>query len=448
MIYSPHNSGVQPLDGQAIEARLADHPLRSLLAAELHARPVAALRAPHRCSHLAMLSGEGDFAADFAHLVELCVRHRVAAPEPANHFSADFGSFLLKWERHGEFCTYSFYRPGSFGHPFEETALDLVPADWLETLPGQRLAAVHLALEPGESKMRTSAELKEYFHEESLVGSRVSGGAATVWTDFWIHPGGFSRVLISGTNLDPLKAGRVVQRLLEIETYRMMALLALPLAQTLSSQISRIEARMSEITGRLAGNEGLEEVRDMLAQLSKLWVEIEGITARASFRFDATQAYYDLVLQRTERLREERIEGLQTIGEFLERRMAPAMGTCAATARRIESLANRLARTTGLLNTQVDVALEGQNRDLLANMDRRAGMQAQLQRTLELISICALTYYLSALLGLAIRALNRSGLGFDAELITGAAIPAMFALGWLGLRWARRSIIQKQIGGA
>jgi uncharacterized membrane-anchored protein len=154
-----------------------------------------------------------------------------------------------------------------------------------------------------------------------------------------------------------------------------------------------------------------------------------------------------LVLQRTERLREKRIEGLQTIGEFLERRMAPAMSTCAATARRIEGLARRLARATGLLNTQVDVALEGQNRDLLANMDRRAGMQAQLQRTLELISIFALTYYLSALLGVAIRALNRSGLGFDVELITGAAIPAMFIIGWLGLRWARQAIIQKHDGG-
>jgi uncharacterized membrane-anchored protein len=75
-------------------------------------------------------------------------------------------------------------------------------------------------------------------------------------------------------------------------------------------------------------------------------------------------------------------------------------------------------------------------------MDRRAGMQARLQRTLELISICALTYYLSALLGLALRALNRFGLAADVELLTGAAIPVMFALGWIGLRWARRSVVR------
>jgi uncharacterized membrane-anchored protein len=431
----------------AEEARWTEHPLRSVLAGELHARPFLALQAPQRGSHLAMLSGEGGFAADFAHLVDLCRRHRIATPEPAKHFSGDFGPFLLKWERHGEFSTYTFFRDGAFTHPFEETALALVPADWLDALPGQRLVAVHLALEPRGTAQRTRGDFARYFHDDSLAGSRLSGGAAMVWTDFRIHDDGFSRVLISETSLDPLQAGRIVQRLLEIETYRMMALLALPLAQALASDIARIETGMSEIAGRLAEIEGLEETRDMLTRLSRLSVEIEAITARASFRFDATRAYYDLVQRRTQRLREERIEGLQTIDEFLERRLAPAMGTCAATARRIENLARRLARASSLLSTRVNVALEGQNRDLLASMDRRAQMQARLQRTLEVISICALTYYLSVLLGTALRAMSRAGFGIDVDLTTGLAIPAMFALVWVGLRWARRAVTRAGLNG-
>ena len=392
-----------------------------------------------------MLSGESGFAADFAHLVELCRRYGVAAPEPVKHFSADFGTFLLKWERHGEFCSYSFFHHGAFTHPFEQTALAFVPTDWLEGLPGQRLVAVHLALEPSGAELRASGNLARYFHEDSLAGSLLSGGAATVWTDFQIHADGFSRILISGQNLDPLQAGRIVQRLLEIETYRMMALLALPLVHEVSSQIAQIESGMSQIAARLAEIEGLEETRDMLARLSRHWAEIEGITARTSFRFDATRAYYDLVQRRTQRLREERIEGLQTIGEFLELRLAPAMATCATTATRIEILARRLARASSLLSTQVNVALEGQNRDLLANMDRRAAMQSRLQRTLELISICALTYYLSVLLAMALRALNRSGLRIDIELASGMAIPVMFMLGWLGLRWTRRAVIRADL---
>lgn len=422
------------------ERSRADHALRFALAGEVHARPVPALRGPQRGSHLAMLSSEEGFDADFAHLVEMCRLHGVAPPKPTKHFSADFGSFLFKWERHGEFCTYSFFRPGVFTHPFEDTALSYAPSEWLDSLPGQRLVAVHLALVPAGLEPRSRGHIARYFHEDSLAASRLSGGAATVWTDFHIHVDGFSRILITDSTLEPMQAGRVVQRLLEIETYRMTALLALPLAQELSPQIRQIQAGMSEIAARLPTVEGLHETRDMLARLSRLWAEVEGITARTNFRFDATRAYYDLVQQRTQRLREERIEGLQTIGEFLDLRLAPAMATCAATSRRIEILGQRLARASSLLSTQVDVALEGQNRDLLANMDQRAGMQSRLQRILEVISICAVTYYLSVLLGTALRGLNRLGFAIDVELVDGLAMPFMFMLTWLGLLWARRAV--------
>jgi Uncharacterized membrane-anchored protein conserved in bacteria len=418
----------------------ADHPMRAALAAEAHARPFLSLQAPQRVSHLAMISGEGGFAGDFAQLTELCRRYRVAPPDPCKHFSAAFGPFLLKWERHGEFCTYTFFRGGAFAHPFEETALALVPADWIERLPGERLVAAHLALVPKGAPEPGPEALAEFLSPDGLVGSRLSGQAAVAWTDFRLHGDGFSRILIRDMGLDGHQAGRLVQRLLEIETYRMMALLALPLAQELAPEIARIERDLADAAGRLSGIEELEDTRGMSARLSRLSAEIEAITARASFRFDATRAYYDLVQRHCLRLREERIEGLQTFEEFLERRLGPAMRTCQATARRIDNLARRLARASNLLSTRVNVALEGQNRDLLVSMDRRAQLQTRLQRTLEVISVCALTYYLSVLLGTALTALNRLGLSVDVELATGASIPALLAVVWFGLRWARRAL--------
>ena len=86
-----------------------------------------------------MLTGETDFATDFAHLVELCRYHRISIPEPAKHYSADFGSYSLKWERHGGFTTYTFFHHGGFAHPFDGSVLTLVPQNWIESLPGQRL---------------------------------------------------------------------------------------------------------------------------------------------------------------------------------------------------------------------------------------------------------------------------------------------------------------------
>ena len=86
--------------GVAVETpRWTDHPLRQSLTEEFHARPFLALQAPMRGSHIALISGEGGFAADFAHLAELCRHFKRDVPEPAKRFSADFGAFSVKWEK-------------------------------------------------------------------------------------------------------------------------------------------------------------------------------------------------------------------------------------------------------------------------------------------------------------------------------------------------------------
>jgi len=66
-------------------------------------------------------------------------------------------------------------------------------------------------------------------------------------------------------------------------------------------------------------------------------------------------------------LREVGIPGLQTFGEFTERRLAPAMNTCRAIAGRQESLSQRVARANQLLATRVDLTRERQNQALRPN---------------------------------------------------------------------------------
>jgi uncharacterized membrane-anchored protein len=421
-----------------------DHPLRSLLTEEVHARPFAALKPPEQASHLAFLSDENAVAADFTHLVRLCQHYDVAFPAPGSrHFTCDFGPFRLKWERHGEFCTYTFFDQTPFEQPFSTAAISVVPRDWLEAIPGKRLVAVHIAAEPRDAPPRTSADLATFFNSRTLSGSRVFGGAALTWTDFAIHDDGFGRILIRDVALDHFEAGRLVQRLLEIETYRMVALIALPLVQEHASQIRQIEEESADISRSMSEIAGLAHTRATLTRLSRLSADVEGIIARLSYRVEATRAYFALVRRRVERLREERLERLQTIEEFLERRLAPAMQTCETAARRLESLSRRLTRSSDLLRTQVDVALQEQNRDVLLSMDRRARLQSRLQRTLEVISIVALTYYLAVLLMTILKAIKAAGVDFDIELIAGAAIPLLLGVIWLALRWARRTVIRR-----
>ena len=68
-------------------------------------------------------------------------------------------------------------------------------------------------------------------HEDTLVASTVAEGMAEVYTDFAIHADRFSRMLLLAGGMTSRRLGRLVQRLLEIETYRMAALLGLPAAR-------------------------------------------------------------------------------------------------------------------------------------------------------------------------------------------------------------------------
>jgi uncharacterized membrane-anchored protein len=222
------------------------------------------------------------------------------------------------------------------------------------------VVATHAAVLPaGGEPVEPDAISARFFSGHTLIGAAVAG-AAVALTDF------------------------PVQRLLEIDTYRMLALLALPVARELSPVLTGYERELAEITTALT------DVGE----------------ADSHYRFSAAAAYHDLVTRRIEELREERVPGLQTFGEFTGRRLAPAMNTCRATAARQESLSERVARTTQLLSTRVDVARACQNQAVLEQMNRRTKLQLRLQQTVEGLSVAAITYYIVALTGYAAKGLN------------------------------------------
>uniref|UniRef100_UPI0025D5574D DUF3422 domain-containing protein n=1 Tax=uncultured Lamprocystis sp. TaxID=543132 RepID=UPI0025D5574D len=182
---------------------------------------------------------------------------------------------------------------------------------------------------------------------------------------------------------------------------------------------------------------------DLLAELTSLAAEIEAIAARTTYRFDASRAYYGMVLQRLEQLRQQRIEGLQTFTEFLDSRLAPAIATCESTQHRQTDLAERAARLTSLLRARVEVSLQEQNRRVLESMDRRAQLQLRLQETVEGLSVIAIGYYGVGLVGYALKAMERAGLPIDASLGMGIALPLVVGFAWLGLRR-----VKKRLAGA
>lgn len=420
-----------------------EHPLRDRLDNEIRARPYIPLQIPERISHLAVMSGELGAEEDREHLAALCRSFHIAEPSRGStHFIGDFGAFRLRWERHTEFSTYTFFRNEPCEEPFAHPVLDFVPQDWLETIPGEVMNAIHLELESQNAPVRSEVEIARYFEGQTYVACDVGGGAATLWTDMRVHQDRFMRVLMRDISMSDRQAGRIVQRVLEIETYRLMALLGLPLAREASPRIREIDEKLAEIAHKMSEKKALYKDSDLLDELSLLAADIEAISAQNSYRFGATRAYYSIVQQRMKELREGRLKGLPTLSETIERRMAPAMKTCDHTAGRQHNLSQRVSRVASLLRARVEVEMQKQNSEVLDTMNKRAGLQLRLQETVEGLSVVAISYYLIGLLGYGVKGVKALGVPVNPDMVTGFAIPVVAFLLWTAMKKAKKVLLK------
>ena len=220
----------------------------------------------------------------------------------------------------------------------------------------------------------------------------------------------------------------------------MVAMLAFPLALSARPRVAAAERDLSKIVSEIPAVEGIEDERGLLRRLSALAAEAESIAVSTNYRFSAARAYYALVRQRVDELRERRLDWVQPFGTFLYRRLAPAMETCENVTTRQESLSVRIARASSLLRTRVDVALESQNRDLLQSMNRRAKLQLRLQETVEGLSVVAISYYLVGLVHYLAKGAVEAGVPLHPETAAAVSVPVVILLVWLGVRRLRKAI--------
>ncbi len=431
-----------------------DHPQRQRLAEEVHARPPAAVTAPAAISCLALTDARPQ-AGLFA-LRALAERYeQELPPTDAAHVVLELPEVRIKWERHGEFGSFTFVRPLTADTSFESlaeagqfpSALHAVPPEWLAALPGSTMAAADLLLLPYYRDAPPPELLGRLLERDALAGARVLDGAAWVFTDFMPRPVGRSRWLILDAKMGRAQSARVVQRVIDIEIYRMMALLAYPPARSAVAELARIEQMLERITtataelqGRPAGPDTQSEERRLLDELTRAAAEVEQLAASSAFRFAAGQAYWDIVRARVAEFREQRLGDLRTLGGFLSRRMAPAMDTSAAAARRLELLSARVERAGALLRTRVDVAREEQNQRMLVAMERRGKLQLRLQQTVEGLSVAAIAYYAVGLFGYLVKPLQGFWPALQPEWLMAATVPVVVLTLWRMLKRVRRRL--------
>ncbi|SMY07763.1 DUF3422 family protein [Flavimaricola marinus] len=422
---------------------IADHPLRYALSNELHARPFPTVTAPSRAAYLALKPAQNaagrDRDADRAHLIQLLDRFGAQHPQPgATHYSGQIGKHMLKWESHTEFVTYTIFGDGVADRPFDAATFAVFPTDWMEAAPGTRMTSALIRIEEAGTDESILKKVEDWFVLESIAVSRVLDNELVVAGDFRIDPAGHMRFAVfARPGTGDRRIGRVVQRLCEIETYKSMSMLGLARARDLGPQMNAVDVKLSALLSEMVGPLG--DPAETLQSLLSISSELENIVAKSNFRFGATGAYETIVNQRIEVLREERMEGRQTFAEFMVRRFDPAMRTVKSTEARLQLMSARAVRAAELLRTRVDVERSAENQKILASLDQRADLQLRLQRTVEGLSVVAISYYalnlVLYLLGPLEYATNTSK-----TMLAAFATPVVVIAVWLMVRRIRKHL--------
>jgi uncharacterized membrane-anchored protein len=413
---------------------MPQHAARSMVLAELHARPFLPLKMPVRIYHFAFMTSDKEASGDRRHIAELAAMRGFSPPAgDAKYYRIDFGDWELRWEQHTEFTTYTWLTNVDAAEPFSHP--DPIGSGEISfNPPGQLIASVHMSVIAPDVIAPHAAE---GFNSLALCVITAAEGAARVTTDFQVDAEGYTRFLIESKELTPSSAARLVQRMLELETYRTLALLGLPEARSAGPELQRMEQELGEITQAIATAPDTATQQNLLTRLSKLAAAIEAQAARTAFRFSASRAYYAQVKSRLELIQEAQEGDYVSITAFFRRRLEPAIDTCAAVEDRQRRLSAQLARASDMLRTGIQFELQHQNRDLLRSMDERASMQLRLQQTVEGLSVAAISYYVIGLISYLAKGSKEAGYlpkTITPEIVTAISVPLVVGTIYFGMR--------------
>ncbi len=435
-------------------ARIAlppDDAWREVLHNEVHARPSARIRLPALVVFIAVMNQDVSREQECEHLRKLPGQEGLTPDDLRDNFQRlRFDGFTMKWERHSEFTRYVLVQPLPEGTGLGAVEPDLLSQlalspQWLSQIPGRTVSAILMAMDHHDLQDtgHALAQAQRWTGGRTVVASLLGHGHSLAVTNFQLKPDGFERMLVlAPASTSETRAGRVSQRLLELETYRMMALRGLPVAKSLSALLSESEAGLADVTMQLEGK--LASESELLDTLIHVAARVEKATAQHMYRFSATQAYEAIVRQRIAELRERAVPGTQTLGEFMQRRLSPAIATVAATEQRLASLSQRIERASALLRTRVDIVTETQNQQLLAKLTQGQDLQLTLQTTVEGLSIAGISYYVISLLLYGAKALKAAGVPIHPELAAGVLTPLVLVGVWMFTRRIHRQLETKR----
>ncbi|AVX05224.1 hypothetical protein MXMO3_02713 [Maritalea myrionectae] len=411
--------------------QFVDHPFRAQALGEIHARPVQPLGPKGRLRRVATYFGRepgrhDQMREEFA---SWCHKNQIKPTFMTDRQARyQVGEIAATWQLHSEHASITWMAPSTLDEPWPENiGLEAITAAKL-------LVTTRVDLIDAET---VHEEALKGFRRASLSYAKVEEGLAEIATDFLPDNDGFTRLEFAGAGITDVRRGVIARYLLEIETFRSLALLALPVAQDIAPNVDNVERGLENILKRLNNETDPQIIEELLNELNKLALETTHFHGETNALFAASYSYDQLVRHRLGLLEEKRITGHTNMARYLSNRMDPAMATCAALQNRLNALTDRLTRATELLNTKVAIEIHKQNQDALKAISDTSVSQYKLQTTVEGLSTIAITYYALGVLGYILAGMQLGAFP-SKSLMLAVAAPFVLALTWLAMRHIRQ----------
>lgn len=276
------------------------------------------------------------------------------------------------------------------------------------------------------------------FNLTSLCVSTVEGGLGQIATDYVPDAAGYTRIEFAAGALTPMRRSVLSRRLLEVDTYRSMVLLALPLARRTAPQIGTVEQELGRVIETLADATTSEAIQTALHALHLLSIRTGQLGEVLTYRFAAAKAYGEVLHARLNSLREGPTPHGSSIGRYLSNRVDPALQTCLALEKRLTTLTEKIERAIELLNVRIGLDLQIQNKEVLQTIASTAQSQFRLQATVEGLSVIAISYYAIGILSYVLAGPLETA-RFDKPLALSITAPLVVLLVWWAIRRIRRT---------
>lgn len=410
---------------------IAEHPYRDAVLTELHARPVE-LVAPNmrvRRLVLAVPTRSGAMGAAISQFRDFALAKGYSLQdESGRQYQFTTPERVVSWEFHTEFITITWYSALDDGQNWPDD-IGLEAVSEAELVGAMR---VDMMDEPALPE-----RVLPSFNPTSLCLVAIEYGNAQLAADFVPDADKFIRFEFAAGKLSPLRRAITLRRILEVETYRTMALLALPLARQTGPALRAVEMELTDVMADLSGIETTDEVQERLKKLHDLSVRSGQISERLNYRFAAAYAYGAILRRRLEKLREETLGQGSSLSSFIGNRVEPALATCEAMDKRLTVLSQKLERAVELLNVRISLDMQIQNKSVLETIAETARSQFRLQHTVEGLSTIAITYYLIGILGYALAG-PLEATGWSKTLVISILSPLALIAVFFGLRAIRR----------